>query len=299
MKSLQFKEIGHCMQKALVDTIEHDGVEHAGYLAFLGLLSFFPFLVFFMAMAGALGESELGSHLTHILLYNNILPHKIVTALEPRIAEIVSGPPQGLITLSIVGAIWTASSAVEGLRTILNRAYRVQTPPAYIFRRLLSIAQFLLLTVVMMVAMILFILTPIIVDLIQPYFNIGAILGNYWTYVRFLLTAVLLLGVVSCTYYILPNLKQRWKQVLPGAAMVVIAWMIAGTGFSIYLSHFDQVNLIYGSLGGIIVSLLFLYIFGMILVYGAEFNYHVNKLLGRNLQPKEKLTKKPRKGYSK
>jgi membrane protein len=287
MSLIRLKEFVLCFYHALVDTVDHDGVEHAGYLAFLGLLSFFPFLVFFVAMAGALGESDVGLHLMNLMLHNNLIPEKVVATLTPRIDEIVSGPPQGLLTLAIVGAIWTASSAVEGLRTILNRAYRVHTPPAYIFRRLLSIAQFLLLTAVLMIAMLVLIFFPLLWEVISPYFPGARLWEDYWSNLRFALTGFLMLLVVSCTYYILPNIRQRWRAVMPGAFVVVIGWMIAGTIFSAYLRHFNQVNLIYGSLGGIIVSLLFLYIFGMILVYGAEFNYHISRLLGERVEARE------------
>lgn len=135
-------KLARCFYKALYNTIYHDGFELAGYLAFLGVLALFPFLVFTLALAGFVGEGRAGAEFIHLL--TNVLPPDMMKALSPRIAEIMSGPPQGLITVSILGAIWTSSSAVEGYRTVLNRAYHVLTPPSYIFRRLWSIAQILL-----------------------------------------------------------------------------------------------------------------------------------------------------------
>ena len=82
----------------------------------------------------------------------------MVQALSPRIRGNPSGPPQGLLTVAILGAIWTASSAVEGYRTVLNRACRVATPPAYVWRRLLSIAQTLILSFVVVLAMMVLVL---------------------------------------------------------------------------------------------------------------------------------------------
>src|ERR1700752_297680 len=95
------KRIFKCFYMGLVNTINHDGVEHSGYLAFLSLLAFFPFLVFFVALAGFLGNLEIGARLVHIMLQN--LPHDLTKALQPRILEIISGPPQGLLTLAIFG----------------------------------------------------------------------------------------------------------------------------------------------------------------------------------------------------
>ena len=96
--------------KAGYNTIHHDGIEHAGYLAFLGLLALFPFLVFVVALAGFIGEGEAGTHFINLVF--SALPPHMVSALKPRVAEIISGPPQGLLTVAILGAIWTSSSAV-------------------------------------------------------------------------------------------------------------------------------------------------------------------------------------------
>lgn len=271
--------------KALVDTIMHDGIEHAGYLAFLSLLSLFPFLVFLFALAGFIGESEIGERFIEILLTN--MPSEVITSLKPRLMEIASGPPQGLLTLAIVGAIWTASSAVEGLRTILNRAYRVATPPAYIWRRLLSILQFFIITGVITIAMLGLIIAPAVWDSLQDYVAIEKVLHPVWTYFRYLLVFSILFLCVATFYYILPNIKQRWRSVVPGALIVVVAWGLAGTLLTTYLSNFNQVNIIYGSLGGVIAALLFFYLMSMIFIFGAEFNYHIELALGHRLEQKE------------
>ncbi len=297
------KKIGKCFYQALVDTINHDGIEHAGYLAFLAILSIFPFIVFFFAIAGFLGQTEVGLKLIHIILENKLIPQSILAGLEPRIKEIESGPPQGLLTLSILGSIWTASSMVEGLRTILNRAYRVGTPPAYIWRRMMSILQYLIIIAVSIFAVFVLILGPKIwedlKDLLQleklDYFltiqNIR--FSPAWHWARYFITSVTLFLAVSTSYFIIPNIKQSWKSVSPGAVVVVVLWFISGSLFSSYLSNFHQVHVIYGSLGSLIASMLFFYITAMIFVYGAEFNYLLEKALGHTIEEKEYVEVKP------
>ncbi len=110
----------YILRSSINDTIRQDGIEHAGYLAFLSILSLFPFLIFLFSIVTYFGDSKICSHLIYVVLNN--LPTNISTSLLPRVSEIVNGPPQGLLTVAIIGIIWTASSAVEGLRTILNRA---------------------------------------------------------------------------------------------------------------------------------------------------------------------------------
>ncbi len=239
--------------KAGVNTVHHDGVEHAGYLAFLGLLALFPFLVFLAALAGFIAEGKAGTQFIGLVLAQ--LPPDMVQALSPRIREIISGPPQGLLTVAILGAIWTASSAVEGYRTVLNRACRAATPPAYVWRRLLSIAQTLLLSFVVLLAMMVLVLLPMAWGKMAAAFGKSgvALTGHQLVCISL---AVIFAGI-SAAYYFLPNLKQSLGSVAPGAALVTFLWVEAAHLLSLYLSQFNQVNLIYGSLGSVIATLLF------------------------------------------
>lgn len=281
-----FIDFFRILYHSLVHTIDHDGVEHAGYLAFLGLLALFPFLVFLMAIAGLLGEDFARSEFVELLFAN--LPAHVVEGLRPRIVEIATGPSQGILTVAILGAIWTASSAVEGLRTVLNRAYRVHTPPHYLFRRLLSIGQLIVLTVIVIVVMSLLIILPVVWHYVQDIFdldpmNITPLISN----LGYVIGALLLFIAVCMLYYVLPNVKQTMLSVLPGAALVVVLWMGAARLLSYYLSRFDQVNLIYGSMGGIIAALLFFYVVALIFIWGAEFSYLLTRSSGETIEEKE------------
>jgi len=268
--------------QALVNTINHDGIEHAGYLAFLLLLALFPFLVLLVALAGFFGEGHAGSQF--ISLVFDAMPGHMVEALRPRIKEIIDGPPTGLLSVAILGAIWTASSAVEGYRTVLNRAYHVGTPPAYIWRRLLSILQLLLFTFVVLLAMLAIVFTPIVLD----RFGIGTANSINWSQWIFYISIGVLLLMISNMYYALPNIKQSAASVLPGACITLILWYAAAWLLTTYLSEFRQVNLIYGSLGSFIAALLFFYVINVIFIYGAEFNYLLLKALGERIVQKEK-----------
>lgn len=284
----RFKNVIYCLYMAGENTVNHDGIEHAGYLAFLGLLALFPFLVFLVALAGFFGENFAQAELISVIIDN--LPQHVVRALEPRMVEITTGPSQGLLTLAILGAIWTSSSAVEGLRTVLNRAYRVHTPPSYLWRRLLSIAQLLVLTGIIVIGMGMIVVWPIVWQYFQVFLPFDAAeLTSHISNLSYIIGALLLFFVVSSLYYVLPNVKQTWISVFPGAALVVVGWMGAAQLISLYLSRFDQVSIIYGSLGGIIASLLFFYILGVIFIYGAEFSFLLKRSTGERIEEKEEV----------
>lgn len=285
----RIKNLLYCLYMAGENTVNHDGIEHAGYLAFLGLLALFPFLVFLVALAGVFGENFAQAEFIRMVIAN--LPEHVVKALEPRMVEITTGPSQGLLTVAILGAIWTSSSAVEGLRTVLNRAYRVHTPPSYLWRRLLSIAQLLVLTGIIIIGMGLIVVWPIVWQYFQVFLPFDASeLTGHVSNLSYIVGALLLFFVVSSLYYVLPNVKQTWISVFPGAALVVVGWMGAAQLISLYLSRFDQVNIIYGSLGGIIAALLFFYILGVIFIYGAEFSFLLKRSSGERIEEREEVT---------
>jgi len=260
-----------CLYQAIPKTIEHDGVEHSGYMSFMILLSIFPFLIFLLALTSFFGASELGENFIELLLES--MPERATEGIKNRISELSKSPPQSLMTLAIVGSVWTASSFVECLRTILNRVYEIKSPPTYIKRRLLSIAQFLIISILITVAMFLFVIIPIILTKIPSIMKL--IEGHEHTInsIRYsLIFGSLFLGA-SSLYYIIPNAKLSFLDIVPGALLAVILWIISGYLLSTYIIYYNQLNIVYGSLGSVILTLIFFYIINMIFIYCAEFNY--------------------------
>lgn len=270
--------------------IKHDGIEHAGYLAFLALLALFPFLVLIVSLAGFFGQGELGTAFVELMFTN--LPAEAVAALRPRIAEIINGPPQGFLTVAILGALWTASSMVEGMRTVLNRAYHVHTPPSYWFRRILSVVQLLVIIAIILVVMTVYVFMPFLIAKLQTIFALTLpddhSLG--WERFIFFMSLGTLFLMVSYLYYVLPNIKQSLLSVAPGALVTVLLWLEAAALLTGYLENFDQVNLIYGSLGSFIATLLFFYLMNIIFIFGAELNYELMMARGGKIEEREEVT---------
>ena len=263
------------------------GVEVAGYLTFLGLLALFPYLVLIVSTAGLVGQGETGRHIIAILLEH--LPADAVTTLRPRIEEITSGPPQSILTFSILGAIWTASSAVEAVRGMLNRAYRVRKPPTYFARRMTSILQIFILTFAILLLMLTFVFAPIAMKSFSYYTGIAIpfALDHFFTSYFAYLGALALFGIVASFYYVLPNIKQSFLAVAPGALLVVALWVTSASLVSFYLNDISNVTLIYGSLSGFIATLIFFYVMNLIFIYGAEFNHELMVVLGKRIVEKE------------
>lgn len=273
--------------------VENDGIELAGYLTFLELLSLFPFLVILVAVTGFIGQGEAGSGFIQLVI--NHMPDAAVNVLKPRIDEIISGPPQGLLTLSILGALWTSSSVVEGLRTVLNRAYQVSEPPTYILRRMLSMLQIILFSLILIVVMLVLVLAPVVMAKIEHEtgLDLPPELAAFFMQDFFYFSVLAMFLMVASLYYWLPNIKQSLIGVLPGALIVVAGWISGAALVAFYLTNVSQVNLIYGSLSGFIATLLFFFVMNVIFIYGAEFNHELLKALGRRVIEREHSSTSP------
>ncbi|QEK39838.1 YihY/virulence factor BrkB family protein [Candidatus Sneabacter namystus] len=264
---------------ASIKIVEHDGIEHAGYMSFIMLLAIFPTLLLFLSISTLVGASDIGKHLIKWLVDN--MPHATTHSIKPHLIKLTSAPAQSLMTFATVGSIWTASSLIEGLRTILNRIHRVHNPPRYLIRRLQSTLQLLLIglgTFLVITSLVFFsyITAPFSIDLIlRKTVTMFSTIHNFAIYIT-------LFCFVSALYYIIPNRKIRLPSVIPGACVTVTLWVLSGRLFSSYLSLYSQFNIIYGSLGGIIMTLLLFYTVNLVFIYGAEVNSCVEQNSKRN-----------------
>lgn len=267
--------------------VNNFGIEMAGYLTFMVLLSLFPYLVLMVSALGFAGQGQAGREFIELVLQH--LPADAVKTIEPRIVEIISGPPQGLLTFAILSALWTSSSAVESIRSMLNRAYRVGAPPAYLRRRLVSIGQVLLFTLVFLFIILLLVFLPIAINNFTRLTGIGlpielrALVNRYFLVIG----GLGMFGMVAGMYYLLPNLKQTWRNVIPGAIFVIVLWVAGAIGVSFYFSEVSSLTPVYGSLSGFIATLIYFYVMALIFIYGAEFNHELHLARGKPIEERE------------
>lgn len=265
------KNLIHNLYMSVTNMIKHDGIEHSGYMSFMVLVSIFPFFIFILAFTSFFGASELGEKFIALAIEN--MPDHSIDSIRARVNELMNAPPQGLLTLAIFGTIWTSSSFVECLRTILNRVYKIKSPPNYILRRLLSIVQFLIISSIISLAMFLLVIIPIGLAKIPQFMLMIEDHKSTLNIARYVMISLSLFLSVCALYYIIPNAKLKFLEVIPGALLTILLWTISGYLLSTYITYYNQLSIIYGSLGSIIVTLIFFYMVNMIFIIGAEFNY--------------------------
>jgi membrane protein len=256
--------------RATVHFINDGGTTQAGSIAFTTLFALFPFLIFLTTLAGEFGQEEAAQRFVE--LWFEGLPAEVVSTIRPAIDQVINVRRTGLMTVSILVAVWTASSGLEALRTALNYAYGIEDSRPWWLLRLQSIVFTVIMSVAILVLMIVVVAGPFIWDFLVDLFKVPASWGWIYTAVRYLLAILLLYAVVALAYQWLPNRRLRGYEILPGAAVTVVTWLITASLFSLYLQNLGRFSVTYGSLGGIVVTLMFFYLSAAIFIFGAEVN---------------------------
>jgi membrane protein len=245
--------------------LAHEGLELSGYAAFTALLSLFPFLLFLTALAGFIGDANIAQSVVTGAL--DFAPKEVVDVLRPVIFEVLTQRHGTLLTVGIIFALWSASSGLEALRTLLNRSYGiVETRRIWVLRPQ-SILIVIVGTVLSMMVAGTIILAPLL-----GLFNWLHLNDAGWAMLRYGLGGALAIWMLIALHLALPNARLSLHAVWPGAVVTALLWLGGAGLFSVYVENFANFSITYGSLGGIILTLLFFYVTAIMFAYGAELN---------------------------
>lgn len=266
--------------KIIIKTVDnfnrHDGMVMAGHLAFLALLALFPFIIFLVSLAGSFGQSEAGTDALAALF--DAMPPDVSIILRGPIEKMVSTTNKGIMTFSIIGALWVSSSAIDAARLAIVRAYSTVTRRPYFRRRAEGLLLVILSASSIILGMAALVFGPVIWKTIIKFIPINADWNLLWNIIRLSVSFSLIFGALCLAYFILkPRRLKLAAPVAPGAMAALILWMAVGNGFSLYLKYFGNYDVTYGSLAGAIIALVFFFFLSAGFIVGAEINaalYH-------------------------
>ncbi|WP_349409466.1 YihY/virulence factor BrkB family protein [Pseudalkalibacillus sp. SCS-8] len=257
--------------KELIDRIKDDRVTGlAAQLAYYFLLSLFPFLIVAVTIATAVVDQ--GEMFTLLQRY---APGEVMNVINEN-SDLINNQGGAILSLGIIGTLWTASNGMNAVIKALNEAYDVGQSRNFLKARGIAISLTLGMLLIIMVAMVLPIFGKIIGDI---FAYIG--LPNaemVWNVLRWVLSTFIIALVIAIIYYIAPNKKLRMKDVWIGAIVATVGWQLASLAFSFYINNFANYNETYGSLGGVIVLMLWFYVSGLMLIIGGEVNATFKKM---------------------
>ncbi|NLY66244.1 MAG: YihY/virulence factor BrkB family protein [Tissierellia bacterium] len=257
----------------LIYNIRNDEVTAIGaQLTYYLILSIFPFLIFFL---NVLGHTSLA---VESLLENWIiaLPTQTQTLLYKVIDEISLASSDTLLSLSIVLALWSASLGISAIIRAINKAYNIKRKRNYIRLKLLSLLFTLALVILLMIVLVTLVFGELIGNTIFTYIGAVNVFYRIWDRSRKMiaLLSMIIIFALLYKYSIEPKERRHIRLVhtLPGAIFATIGWILASGAFSYYVNNFANYSKTYGSLGAVIILLVWLYITSIMIVLGGEIN---------------------------
>lgn len=251
--------------------VAHDGWAIASHIALSLLTSLFPFLILLTALASVFGTKSLADEASNLLF--DVWPHEVAAPVAAEVHRVLTEQRGGLLTVGALLALYFSSSGVESLRVGLNRAYGLRESRPWWLTRLESIGYVICGAFAILAFALLVVLGPLIwsrLILVAPGLEP---LGLTVAIVRIAVTALLLAFVLVIAHKFVAAGRRSIASVLPGIAVTLVLWFLAGLGFGFYLERFSTAYAsTYGGLATAMVFLVFLYWLAAMFLFGGEIN---------------------------
>ncbi len=267
---LSFRELARRVWREMN---EDDAWGLAAQMSFYFQLAFFPFLIFVIALISHVPWEHLLENMLDTA--GRVLPEEAHALISRQARNIMARDSGGLLSLGIAGALWAASGGVAALMRALTRAYDAPELRSYLRARAVALLSTVALALLILTAFVLLLAGDWLDAWLASIF--GPVLEPIWPLSRWLLIVLFLVFSADLVYYFLPNVEQDWHWVTPGGTLAVIVWIAASLGFKLYVANFGDYNATYGSVGAVIIFMLWLYISSLILLVGAEINSELDK----------------------
>jgi membrane protein len=253
-------------------TIRDDLAGLAAQLAYFFLLSLFPALVFLITLLGYIPiETE-----DVLSFLQNYAPEDVLSLIETNVDKIVSEQNGGLLSFGLLAMLYFASNGVNAVMKAFNRAYDITETRSFITTRALSIVLTLATIFMIIFALILPVFGQVIGSAIFKVLGLSHEFSFVWSIVRLLLSFLVLFGLFCFLYKFAPNRHVKRREVITGALFATIGWIVASYLFAFYVDHFGNYSNTYGSLGAIIILILWFYLTGWVILLGGEINALLN-----------------------
>ncbi|MCP5455014.1 MAG: YihY/virulence factor BrkB family protein [Thermotogae bacterium] len=257
----------------IIKKIDQDQINSVGAeLAYFLILSIFPFIIFLFNILSYTSISQ-ESVIQQIIA---VVPPETREMIGNIIRQIISSSSGTLLSVSLILMLWTGSLGISAMIRVINKAYGVEKKRSYLKMKGISMlfTVFLALLIVIVFSMLVF--GNIIGNKIFGYFGIDKAFQNFWNITSKILPLVFMIFVFALLYKIAPtpqkNFRVKIKDTLPGAIFTTVGWIIASKFFALYVDNYANYSSTYGSLGGIIILMVWFYLLSITIMIGAEIN---------------------------
>jgi membrane protein len=254
--------------------IQKDEVfERAAALSYYFLLALFPLLLFVLTMLGFFAGP--GTQLRENLFTSlaRVMPSSAGGLVQQTMTEVVKGAGGGKAVFSLLGALWAASAGMISVMEMLNVAYAVEEKRSFLRKRGTAVALTIGASLLVIIALAVTLYGGKIAEMLAAHVGLGGTFVLAWKILQWPVMLAFMFGTFALIYYFGPNLKKpAWHWITPGSAIGLLLWLVASFGIKLYLTFFNSYNKTYGSLAGVVILMLWLYVTGIAILVGGEVN---------------------------
>ena len=260
--------------KRLVKRINHDEIfGRAAQLSYYFLLALFPLLLVLINILGYMAQEGTELRQTMLNYLAAVMPSSAVALIHTTLDEISASSGSGKVSLGLLAAFWAASNGMGAVSQTLNSAYNVRETRRWWKVRLISVFLTIALSVLIVSALAIVLYGGSIGDALAARYGVANIFTKLWTVLQWPIALGFVLATFTLIYNFAPNItshERRWFP--PGSFVAVGLWLLISFAFRLYLHYFDSYSVTYGSLGAVIVLMLWFYLTGVAILIGGEVN---------------------------
>jgi membrane protein len=272
---LTWAELG---RRAWIEIYHSDILGRSAQLSYYFLLALFPLLLFLIALLGSFAEAGTKLRANLLAYLTALAPASASTLIYTTVDEISRNSGSGKLSFGLLASLWAASAGMGAIIDALNAAFDVTESRPWWKARLVALGLTITLAVLIISALALMLYGSDIARMVAGQFGYGDAFTRAWSVAQW--PFVLGFVFISCglIYYFAPNLPGRqWRWITPGAIIAVALWLLVSFGLRVYLYYFDSYSRTYGSLGAVIILMLWFYLTGAAVLIGGEVNSVIAK----------------------
>ena len=278
---------GELLKRTAKDANQDDVLGLAAQLAYYFFLALFPAVLFILALASFFPLANFTDEVTRAL--GPVAPPEVLRFLDEQMRRISDADSGGILTLGILGAVWSSSAAVVAIIGSLNRAYDIEEGRPWWKVRLIAVGLTLALAILVLLSFSLILAGPMVAEQLAKIFGFGPAFEWTWKILQWPIAFLLVSTALGLVYYFAPDAEQEWVWITPGAVVATLLWVLVSLGFKFYAVTFGDYNATYGAVGGVVVLLLWFYISAVAILAGAELNAEIEHASPHGKEPGEKV----------
>lgn len=267
---MTFENWKHVIKRSINDVMNNHTLAFAASLSYYFVMSLFPALIALAAVVSLLPIPNLFQNILQVLA--RVVPPDGMGLVNKVVADVIRPHSGGLLSIGLLGTLWSASSGFAGMIEALNVAYDVPETRPWWKSRGMAIVLTFVVGGMLVVSFLCMTMGPQFLQVFADKIGLGPAFLFTWKYVRWVAAGALVVVSIGLIYFLAPNVKQRFDQALPGAITALVGWVVLSFGLGLYFAKFAHFNATYGALGAAIALLVWMYWTAFAILLGGELN---------------------------